>query len=821
MKNKLKFFMIFGVFFALIISLPQVTQAVMEWDQVNTDGFGNSNVWRSTSMYVFNDQLYVGAGGNSVSFGIWRTNNGTSWSQVSSGGLGDSNNIYADSITVFNNYLYIGTYNTVTGSEIWRSSNGTSWSQVNTDGFGNSDSIRTYSLNVFNNRLYAGVWNQNLKAQVWSTSNGTSWTQVNTNGFGDSDNNSASSMSNFNNQLYVGATNVVNGAQIWRTSNGTTWSRIGTNGLGDSNNISPSYMMTFENQLYVGTMNNISGTQIYRSSNGNSWSQVNTDGFGDSNNTTLYSMSVFDDQLYVGVYNTTDGAQIWRTSNGTSWVQINTDGFGDSNNTIVYSLPIFNNQLYTGTNNAITGTEIWTLSDVSNPTISNQSPADSSTGVDVGANVSFRTDDEDLGVDSDTLDVTIEGDEAITDGSCQSGYSCSITAYGDNGYNVSINPSANFDYSREINVEVNIADLDGDNTASSSWSFTTEVEQDSDNNNDNQDTSPTLSPIILTTSGPGQPTRLQAYSKGNTNGANSLLENDITDLFPSSYTGGAGIVPIDQSNNSVLDQFLIFAISNGGPQARVMGLRSNGTTILKGQQFVFQNPTDASGTSSIRDGLSMTTGDFDNDGYKDDAAACLTGNYKPHVKIYTDVSGIDNWNLLNQFTIPNVGPTGCNLGTFQYDTGAEELLITPNHGPATPNVYIYTVGGTQKEVFQAYDDPIDQGLTATGISDRIYTTPNNGSSQVNAFNKAGERKNFWWVYDNHVRGDFTIRSAQLDPSTTKQELLISPIGSNGPHILGYQASGIQKPSPNFFAFNDPTLRNGVGIAVIENFHGVN
>ena len=334
-------------------------------------------------------------------------------------------------------------------------------------------------------------------------------------------------------------------------------------------------------------------------------------------------------------------------------------------------------------------------------------------------------------------------------------------------------------------------------------------------------TAPTLSPKILTTSGPGEVTRLQAYSKATTNGSNSLFEEDITGLFPDSYLGGAGVVPIDQNNNYVLDQFLIFARENGGPQARVMGLSSDGSTILGGQQFVFQNPDDAPDTSSIRDGLSATAGDFDNDGYQDDAAFCLTGDYIPHVKVYTDVSGVDNWNLLNQFTVPNVGATGCNLGTFQYDDGATELLVTPNHGPATPSVYIYTVGGTEKAVFQAYEDPIDQGLTATGVGERIYTTPNNGSSHIRAFDSQGEVKNFWWVYDNHVRGDFTIRSAQLDPSTTKQELLISPIGSNGPHILGYQASGIQKPSPNFFAFNDPTLRNGVGIAVIENFHGVN
>ena len=243
-----------------------------------------------------------------------------------------------------------------------------------------------------------------------------------------------------------------------------------------------------------------------------------------------------------------------------------------------------------------------------------------------------------------------------------------------------------------------------------------------------------------------------------------------------------------------------------------MGLKSDGSLSSLGQQFVFD--------SSIRDGLSATSGDFDNDGYQDDAAFCLTGDIAPTVRVYTDVSGIDNWNLAYEFTAP-FGNVGCNLGTFQYDQDHEEILVTPNHGPADPNVYIYWASGELKNQFSAYGSGLQSGLTATGIQDRIYTTPNNGSSQVNAFDKEGERKNFWWVYEEHVRGDFTIRSAQLDPATDKQELLISPIGSNGPHILGYKATGEQKATPNFFAFNDPSLRNGVGIATIENWHGVN
>ncbi len=316
----------------------------------------------------------------------------------------------------------------------------------------------------------------------------------------------------------------------------------------------------------------------------------------------------------------------------------------------------------------------------------------------------------------------------------------------------------------------------------------------------------TISPKIITTSGPGEVTRAQVYDR------KGVATGDvITGLFPDSYAGGAGMVPIDANNNGVKDQALIFAINNGGPQARVIGIKEDKSVSYLGQQFVFD--------SSIRDGLSAMSGDFDNDGYQDDAAFCLTGDYNPRVKIFRDVSGIDNWKLINQFDAA-FGAAGCNLGTFQYDDGAEELLITPNHGLAEPKVWMYTVGGTLKKDFWAYDAPINQGLTASGIQDRIYTTPNNGSSQINVFDKNGNRKNFWWAYQEHIRGDYTNVAGDIDLDGV-DELLVSPIGSNGPQVLAYEPSGKLRSWPNFFAFGDEALRNGVGIAVIDNYHGVN
>jgi len=430
-----------------------------------------------------------------------------------------------------------------------------------------------------------------------------------------------------------------------------------------------------------------------------------------------------------------------------------------------------------------------TCSDSGSPSITGRNPASNAGAVAKDSNVYFEINDGSTGINPSSMDVTVAGHTAISNGAFQSGFSGSIDSDGGSGYDVTINPGSDFSYGQSVRVAVDAADYNG-NSVSSNWSFTV-ID---------------LDPKILTTSGPGEITRLQAYDRHG-----EAVGSEIGSLFPTSYTGGAGVVPIDQSKNGVKDQFLIFATSNGGPQARVLGLRENGSTILKGQMFVFDE--------DIRDGLSMVAGDFDGDGYEDDVAACLTGDRTPTVRVYKDATGVDDWELYNQFNAAFSG-VGCNLGTFQYDDAAPELLVTPHHGPASPNVYIYTVGGTLKKSFAAYGSTINQGLTASGIEDRIYITPNNGSSHVMVYDRTGARKNFWWAYAEHVHGDFKNVSGDIDLDG-KDEILISPTGSNGPHVMAFEPTGQQRVWPNFFAFGDETLRNGVGIAVIENWHGIN
>lgn len=315
-----------------------------------------------------------------------------------------------------------------------------------------------------------------------------------------------------------------------------------------------------------------------------------------------------------------------------------------------------------------------------------------------------------------------------------------------------------------------------------------------------------INPKIIASSGPGQIAKLQVYSR---HGYPATTQ--IKNLFPDNYLGGAGVAAIDSDQVGVKQQVVVFAQSSAGPQARVIGIKDDSSWVLKGQMFLFDK--------SIRDGLSMTAGDFDDDGYDDDVAACLTGNRAPIVRVYKNAKGMDNWQKIGEFKAP-FGAVGCNVGTFQYDDKADEVLVAPNHGPAAPKVYTYTVGGIKKTEFTAYGGGVTNGLSVSGIGDRIYTTPNEGTSHVMVFDKNGNRKNFWWAYAKNVKGNFLNVAGDIDLDS-KDEMLISPVGSNGPQIVSFEPSGHARTFPNFFAFGDKTLRNGVSVTVIDNWHGAN
>lgn len=195
------------------------------WQQVNTDGFGDpNNSGDPICMTVFGDYLYVGTHNSFTGGEIWRTQGlgvppFTDWEQVNTNGFGDVNNSKIWPWTVFGNHLYVGCHNGDTGGGIWRSQTGNpdSWEQVVTDGFGDPNNSECFPWAVFNDYLYAGTWNEQGGGQVWRSPDGTTWIKASEDGFGDVNNIGTIPLVVIGDYLLAGTQNEVTGGEVWVT----------------------------------------------------------------------------------------------------------------------------------------------------------------------------------------------------------------------------------------------------------------------------------------------------------------------------------------------------------------------------------------------------------------------------------------------------------------------------------------------------------------------------------------------------------------------------------------------------------------------------
>jgi hypothetical protein len=309
------------------------------WVQVNTDGFGNESNIGILSLIVYDNFLYAGVENEVDGCEIWRTAavGGppfTDWQQVNSNGFGDDYNDLIGSMVVFNGHLYVGTLNEDTGCEIWRTAAAggppfTDWEQVNSNGFGDSNNGEAEDLILYNNKLYVGTDNRTTGCEIWRTAAAggppfTDWQQVNSNGFGDSNNGEAESFAIYNSYLYVGVGNHSTGCGVWRTAAAggppfTDWQQVNSNGFGDSNNEETYGIMIFNGHLYVGTENPMTGGEIWRTAAAGGppftdWEQNNDNGFGDINNNGTILGVVYNNYLYAGTSNYETGCEVWNYS---------------------------------------------------------------------------------------------------------------------------------------------------------------------------------------------------------------------------------------------------------------------------------------------------------------------------------------------------------------------------------------------------------------------------------------------------------------------------------------------------------------------------
>ena len=336
---------------------------VLDWQQVNPNGFGDSQTNGVISLELFQSKVYAGTA-NGSGGAVWRWQQDGQWQQVSETafGYGSANSAIID-LAVFQGKLYAGMGWNGAPGQVWRSANGTDWQPVTTNGFGDGENIAITNFIVFRGEIYAGTGTVNSSAQIWRSSSGNSnsWTQVAPDGPGQIGN--VTGFAVYKNVLYaaVEPSSGVDPAQVWRSTNGTDWTTVTTDGFGDPNNVSTGGFAQFGGYLYLGIRNEATGGQIWRTADGLHWEQVISNGFGDMGNIKVESFLIHDDLLYAVTFNW-QGLQIWRTADGMNWEQVISSGFGDGNNfsTLWSNAALeYQGQILIGTWNGVDGGELW------------------------------------------------------------------------------------------------------------------------------------------------------------------------------------------------------------------------------------------------------------------------------------------------------------------------------------------------------------------------------------------------------------------------------------------------------------------------------
>jgi hypothetical protein len=250
-------------------------------------GFGDGASCRTAAhMIVFDGMLYVGAGRGLGSIGKVWAYDGSNWTQANTDGFGDANNNRISSLAIYNGQLHAGTWNNATGCEVWRYDGPApaNWTQINTDGFGDAANSGARVMEAWGGDLYVGAVNTN-GPYVW-TYDGATWTDV-TPTFPDANNDAIRSMAVYKGALYVGVGNYGSahpltnaGTQVYRYGGGPP-EQVNLSGFdGDSANQACHSLCVYQGDLYAGVINvdpgaipttTYQGAQVWRTNVPSTW----------------------------------------------------------------------------------------------------------------------------------------------------------------------------------------------------------------------------------------------------------------------------------------------------------------------------------------------------------------------------------------------------------------------------------------------------------------------------------------------------------------------------------------------------------------------
>lgn len=270
-----------------------------DWAQVCDPGFGDSNNLWFEGMTEFNGQFYVGTHNAITGAEVWRTRIGSQqseWEQCNTNGFGNSDYRFIQSFYIFRGFLYavVSSYGSAVGLQIYRTKDGDTWDEVVSNGFGNiagKGVSCSKPMIVFEDYLYISAYTpgtNTVGGLVWRSKDGVNFTQVCSNGFGTVSNRGIIQFAEYNGYLYGCSEDHILGAAVWRTQIGSQqseWERVNDYGFGTNTFIANPAIFVYNNWLYCSSTDNttLKTCRVWRTQVGvqqSDWEQCNVDGFG-------------------------------------------------------------------------------------------------------------------------------------------------------------------------------------------------------------------------------------------------------------------------------------------------------------------------------------------------------------------------------------------------------------------------------------------------------------------------------------------------------------------------------------------------------------
>jgi len=174
--------------------------------------------------------------------------------------------------------------------------------------------------------------------------------------------------------------------------------------------------------------------------------------------------------------------------------------------------------------------------------------------------------------------------------------------------------------------------------------------------------------------------------------------------YPANFRMGLNVIGADLNNNG-LAEIIVAPRTVGGPHIRIYEYSPVSRDFrMKNQFFAY--------AFGFRGGVSLATGDIDNDGIKEIiTGAGPTGG--PHVRIFDHQGRYKN----DFFAASSRFRGGVDVTTMDYDLDGADEIITGAWSEGVPGVKVFNFENnqfTEKEFFYAYDPLYRQGIRVTG-----------------------------------------------------------------------------------------------------------